>query len=233
MRGGKLYWFVYSFFLVFLFMMSIHLYSWTRDGVVSNSLRDEILKNSSVQEKEFHYPYLDVDLTPSLSMNSNTVAWIQVEGTNINYPVVQTSNNEYYLNHSFSKEESSAGWVFLDSRNTLKDQRMILYAHNRLDGTMFGSLVNLLKEDNKNAYLYFNTKDEKMTFQIVSIYVLPESEFSNTLEVNLDFLQDILERNQSSIVSSATLSDVILTLYTCYGYGDERLVLNARRVQTI
>ena len=67
-------------------------------------------------------------------------------GTNINYPYVQTTDNDYYLTHAFNKTRNSAGWVFLDYRNNpdLSDKNNIIYAHGRYDNTMFGTLKNAL-----------------------------------------------------------------------------------------
>ena len=68
-----------------------------------------------------------------LKENQETVSWITVNGTNINYPVVQHSDNEYYLNHSFDGSENSAGWIFLDYRNNIEntEKNTIIYGHSR------------------------------------------------------------------------------------------------------
>ena len=101
---------------------------------------------------------LEVDFNELLSKNSDTVGWIEVKGTNINYPIVQTTNNEYYLNHAFDKTKNDAGWVFMDYRNDAKnfDQNTIIYAHSRYNQTMFGSLKNILSSswyNNKNNHI--------------------------------------------------------------------------------
>ena len=92
---------------------------------------------------------LDVDFTELEKINKDVKGWIQVNGTNINYPFVQTSNNDYYLTHSFNRDYNSAGWIFMDYRNNINnlDKNTILYGHSRLDKTMFGSQKNLLKSD--------------------------------------------------------------------------------------
>lgn len=90
---------------------------------------------------------INVEFNELNKINSNTKGWIQVNGTNINYPFVQGKDNKYYLTHSFDKSYNSAGWVFLDYRNNINSlsKNTIIYAHGRLDTTMFGSLKNILK----------------------------------------------------------------------------------------
>ena len=89
---------------------------------------------------------INVNFDELLKINNETKGWIQVNGTNINYPFVQTNNNDYYLTHSFNKSYNQAGWVFMDYRNntTDYDKNTILYAHGMNNKTMFGSLRNIL-----------------------------------------------------------------------------------------
>lgn len=73
---------------------------------------------------------INVDFKELRKINPATVGWIQVNGTNINYPFVQTSDNKFYLKHSFDQSYNSAGWVFLDYRNSLTvDKNTIIYAY--------------------------------------------------------------------------------------------------------
>ena len=76
----------------------------------------------------------------------DTVGWLIVDGTKINYPVVQTNDNKYYLKHDYYKKRSNAGWLFMDYRNRLGDQNIIIYGHHRKDGIMFGDIDKLMKE---------------------------------------------------------------------------------------
>ena len=69
---------------------------------------------------------IDVDFTELKQTNSDVIGWIQVNGTNINYPFVQTNDNSYYLTHAFNKSYNDAGWVFLDYRNNDTNNRNIV-----------------------------------------------------------------------------------------------------------
>ena len=95
---------------------------------------------------------LYVDFSELKQVNSKTVGWIEVKGTNVNLPYVQTNDNKYYLDHSFDNSYNSCGWAFLDYRNNKNelDKNNIIYAHGRKNGSMFGSLRNLLKTDWQN-----------------------------------------------------------------------------------
>ena len=90
----------------------------------------------------------NVDFSELKNKNSDVVGWIDVKGTNINYPFVQYTDNNFYLTHSFDKKYNDAGWLFEDYRNDgFNDKNTIIYAHSRLDKTMFGSLKNTLKQE--------------------------------------------------------------------------------------
>ena len=71
---------------------------------------------------------IDINFNELKNINNDVKGWIKVNGTNINYPFVQSKNNKYYLTHSFDKSYNSAGWLFLDYRNNNKNT--IIYAHD-------------------------------------------------------------------------------------------------------
>lgn len=88
---------------------------------------------------------INVNFNDLKKTNPDIVGWIKVNGTNINYPFVQSKDNKYYLTHSFNKSYNSAGWVFLDYRNNnTNNKNTIIYAHGRTDKTMFGTLKKVL-----------------------------------------------------------------------------------------
>ena len=94
-------------------------------------------------------PLTDVDFTNLLEINNETVGWVNVKNTNVNYPIVKHTDNNFYLNHSFDKKKNSAGWVYMDYRNNTSsiDKNTIIYAHGRLDGSMFGSLKKTTQKE--------------------------------------------------------------------------------------
>lgn len=184
---------------------------------------------------------IDVDISTLKQTNNQTKGWIQVKGTNINYPFVQAKDNEYYLTHSFDKKYNKAGWVFLDYRNTLEadDKNTILYAHGRYDKTMFGSLKNILKSNwykNKDNYVVkLSTEKENTLWQVFSIYHIKttsdylQTEFYSDEEYNL-FLETLTKRSAYNFNTLLNETDKILTLSTCYN-EKERVVMHAKLIK--
>ncbi len=184
---------------------------------------------------------IDVNFTDIKKKNNDVVGWIQVSGTNINYPFVQTTDNKYYLTKDINKNNNSAGWVFMDYRNNIKDfdKNTILYAHSRVNGTMFGSLKNIMNNDwynNKlNHVIKLSTEYENTLWQVFSVYITPvvndyiQIEFNNS-DRYLEFLNMIQKRSAYTFDVSLNNLDKILTLSTCYN-DNERVVMHAKLIK--
>lgn len=105
-----------------------------------------------------------IDFAELRKINEDIVAWIQIPGIGVDYPVVQGDDNEYYLHHTFRKEANKAGSIFLDYRNRadFTEQRVIIYGHNMKDGSMFSNLKkyqdNAFRKEFGIAYLYLPEK---------------------------------------------------------------------------
>lgn len=190
---------------------------------------------------DFMYvPYINVNLDNLKKENPDTIGWIKVNNTNINYPFVQTTDNEYYLKHSFYKRKNSAGWVFLDYRNNFEtlDKNNILYAHGRLNNTMFGSLKKIVEpswyQNQDNRYIQISSLYSNTTWEVFSVYTIqPESYYLKTKFTSNSSFQEFYQRLQNRSVYSFNVelnqSDKILTLSSCY--NDElRIVLHAKLI---
>ena len=184
---------------------------------------------------------INVNFKELKDINSDTKGWIQVNGTNINYPFVQTSNNKYYLNRSFDKSYNNAGWVFLDYRNSINNlsKNTIIYAHGRLDTTMFGSLKNILSSgwlDNTDNYIVkLSTETENTLWQVFSVYHIPTT--SDYIQVNFSSDEEfknwtmmLINRSQFNFNTTVNELDNILTLSTCFN-EDEKVVLHAKLIK--
>lgn len=184
---------------------------------------------------------IQVDFNELMKINNDTMGWIQVNGTNINYPVVQSTNNDYYLEHSFDKSYNTAGWVFLDYRNNIleMDKNTIIYAHGRYDNTMFGTLRNILTDgwlDNRNNFVIkMSTAYENTLWQVFSVYRIPTTndylqvEFDDDSEF-IDFSNMLIERSGFDFNTSINNDDKILTLSTCYN-DDDKIVVHAKLIK--
>lgn len=171
--------------------------------------------------------------------NPDTVGWLTVNNTTVNYPVVQAPNNSYYLNHDFNKNSNSLGWIFMDYRNNPSelDQNTVIYGHNLAkDKIMFGNLsatMNVKWYTNpSNQYITFNTASGDMRWRIFSIYKIPATNdyLYNTFETQNDFLAFVDKLKSRSIYDFGVTvkeNDKIVTLSTCQNSGKNRLVIHA------
>ncbi|MCL1876432.1 class B sortase [Candidatus Saccharibacteria bacterium] len=205
----------------------------------------ELVNQPSNGDSDYwHYvglPFGDVGLGQLKTINGDTVGFISVAGTNINYPVVRTGDNDYYLTHSFKKQNNQAGWVFMDFRNdtSMTNPNTIIYGHSRLDNTMFGSLKNILKTswvNNKDNYVVrYVSESEIMLYQVFSVYKIPvesyyiQTSFGGDRDYQ-DWLDTMIGRSQYNFNTSVNTGDRILTLSTCYT-DDTRVVLHAKLVK--
>lgn len=212
----------------------INILFWFFDNKKTNQEIKEI-QNIIQENKEAEQK---IDFTKLENINEEVVGWIQMDGTNVDYPYVQHSDNSYYLNHSFSHDDNSAGWVFLDYRNRkdFSDINTILYAHGRIDGTMFGSLKNSLNQswyDDGHYFIYVDTKDASYKFKIFSLYHIETTDDYLSIDFNEKdfnaFIQKIKKRSVYSFDTNLTYGDKIITLSTCYN-GKEKMVVHAKLV---
>lgn len=183
---------------------------------------------------------LDVNFNELLKQNKDTKGWIKVEGTNVNYPFVQSTDNEYYLKHSYDNTYNKKGWVFLDYRNDMDnlDKNTILYAHGLMNNAMFGSLRRTVKQDwaknRNNRIIKISTPRSMLLFEVFSSYTIePESyyitsEFSGDEEFST-FIDTIKSRSFYDYNTSVSIDDKILTLSSCYD-NKKRMVLHAKLI---
>ena len=206
----------------------------------------ELVNETSNPKNSLYWKYIkmnliDVDFKELKKVNNQTKGWIQVNGTNINYPFVQSKDNSYYLTRDFNKKYTDAGWVFLDYRNKLdgSDKNTILYAHARKDRTMFGSLKNILKtkwvNDKGNYIVKLSTEYENTLWQVFSIYRIPtnndyiQTDFKSDNDY-LTFLKLIKSRSSFNFKTNLDYNDKVLTLSTCYNDTD-KVVLHAKLIK--
>lgn len=217
----------------------------TNIDIIKDNTKTELIEQKEIQKEDPYYDFIkmnliDVDLTELKKKNKDTVGWLQVKGTNINYPFVQTNNNDFYLNHSFNKKRNGAGWVFLDYRNNINklDQNTIIYAHGRLNKTMFGTLRNILKSkwltDTNNHIIRLSTEKENTLWQVVSVYKIENTVDYLYINFNKEsfklFFNKIIKRSAYDFKTSINENDKILTLSTCWD-DNTKVVLHAKLIK--
>lgn len=170
-----------------------------------------------------------------LKINKDTVAWIYVKNTKINYPVVQSTRNNYYLWRDFNKKRNNYGWIFMDYRNDPNDldQNTIIYGHNVKEGIMFGTMRTMMnpswynKEDNR--LITFNTIDKKMQWLMFSTYRISATEDYlrtnfNSEEEFMEFINLIKSRSKKDFKVDIKPTDKILTMQTCSSNNTRNVV---------
>ncbi len=186
--------------------------------------------------------YLSVDFTDLLKKNSETVGWIKVNNTNVNYSIVQHSDNDYYLKHDFNQKMNINGWVYADYRDNFErfGANTIIYAHNMTNRTMFGSLVWVLKDSwykkTENHYIKVSTPTTNTIWKIFSIYTIkPETYYLKTyFDTNdeyKEFLDTITKRSIYNFNEELTADNKVLTLSTCTDDGTKRIVIHAKLIK--
>ncbi len=179
--------------------------------------------------------------------NQKLAGWLKIEGTNIDYPVMQTTDNEYYLNHNYNQQKDNNGSLFLDCECTLFPQsdNMIIYGHHMKSGNMFGNLQKYAKEDywKKHPVIQFDTIYEKGTYEVMyvfysKVYDNDELVFKYYQFINAnsekEFNYYLSEMEKLSLYDTgveASYGDTLLTLSTCdHSQTDGRFAVVAKRV---
>lgn len=180
--------------------------------------------------------------------NQEIIGWLEIEGTNINYPVCQTTNNEYYLTHNYKKEKAITGALFLDSKFdfTGKSINYLIYGHSDTNGLMFDDLLKYKDEEFYKSHkkIKFTTLSEDVVCEVIAVFysrvyytseknVFRYYDFIN-VESEKEYVEYIDNCKKSSIYETgvtADLGDKLITLSTCdYTQVDGRFVVVAKIV---
>ena len=207
------------------------------DGAVESS--EEKPQIRYVDNTAPHY-WPEIDFDSLKAINSDFCAWILCPGTNINYPVVRGTDNEYYLDHLFNKGSNKAGAIFMDFRNDadFSDKNTIIYGHHMKNRSMFWTLTNYKNQSfyNNNPTIRLVTENGNYEIQLFSAYVASTSDnaWRTVFKGEEDFMSWIQEaQDRSDFKSNAevTYEDRIVTLSTCtYEFSDARYVVFGKLV---
>lgn len=254
--------------LVIIFMIGINYYKNYIDEQhylgIENNLKEIIKVNQKKTEEENPLDVIepgDEDLTTTTTttttvydiqyekvfstlqeINKDTVGWLTVNNTRIDYPVVQAKDNDYYLRRDYYQNKNRHGWIFMDYRNNPDElnENTIIYGHNLANQTMFGTLRYALNsywyKKSANQIITFNTPNENMKFQIFSIYTIPTTnDYLDITFPTTDAYQSYIDlvkgRSIYDFNIEVTTDDKILTLSTCANGNDKRLVIHAKLIK--
>lgn len=181
--------------------------------------------------------------------NKKLIGWLTIDGTNIDYPVMQTANNEYYLDHNFNQEYDKNGSIFLDAECDVvhRNTNLIVYGHHMKSGKMFGNLNSYSSREycEKHSTIRFDTIYERGLYQVMYVF---RSRIYNEDEVVFKYYKFLdaaseteFESNMKEMAAlslydtgvTASFGDELLTLSTCdSSETDGRFVVVAKRIKT-
>ena len=226
-------------------------------AAIQKNLKNTALTTPNTSETPvIHYDDDTSDILPDIlpeyqtlySLNKRLIGWVKIDDTYIDYPVLQTVNNDYYLNHNFDQEEDKNGSIFLDKDCSIypRSTNLILYGHHMRSGRMFGQLNKYSSEKfyEEHKYIQFDTIYEKGTYEVMYVFrskIYEESEivfkyyqFTDAVS-ETEFESNMKQMADMSLYDtgvSAEYGDELLTLSTCdYYTSDGRFVVIAKKIR--
>lgn len=177
------------------------------------------------------------------AVNEEIVGWISVEGTKLNNPILQSEDNDFYLNRNFKGENSRAGSVFMDYRNDVTDmnRNTVIYGHAMKNDTMFGSLKKFGEQDyaDEHSTIYVDTLYEGYDIEVFAAYETTidfyyiETNFQTNEEFT-HYLEEVESRSSIDMPVTVGIDDQIVTLSTCnnsVNSRDKRYVVQGKLVK--
>ena len=228
-------------FLILLVYSSINIFKWYNNNKENKQIINEIAESVTINQETNEEKKYKINFEELKQKNSDTVAWLKIENTNIEFPIVQANNNSYYLTHNFDKKYNVAGWIFADYKNKLDgtDRNIVVYGHNMRNNSMFGSLKDVITEEwynnEENKYITFVTENEYQTYQVFSVYQIKTEDYYIQTEFKsnefTEFIDTITKRSKKYFGINVSKEDTILTLSTCANNNKYRVVLHSVRVK--
>lgn len=235
---------IISLFIITLCV--IYIVIWYRENNKTEEMMEVVYEEAIVdkenEEDTNENTNIGIDFNKLKEINPNVKGWIRVNNTKVDYPVVKGTDNSFYLKHSLDQSYNAAGWPFIDYRAKLDgtDKNIVIYGHNRKDGSMFGSLEDILKPEwynnEENLYITYITENGVESYQVFSIYNIKKELYYTTNnftsdEEYIEFLKELESRSIVDFQVDLDKSDRILTLSTCADYSLYRNVLHAKKIE--
>ncbi len=244
---------IFILLIVFSFIYIINYYYNMKKIFDESNLLNEIsIDENLIVEENLENPIVEttermLKLEELQKENSDIIGWIEIEGTNINYPVLQCSDNDFYMNHNSKKQYSSGGSIFLDKAYSWDppSSNLLIYGHNIKTGAMFQNLLKYKNEEfyNNHQTIRFTTNKEDSTYEIIAVfpskiyYKSDKNVFryyyfinaNNEDEYN-EFVKNCKKASLYDTGKTAKYGEQLMTLSTCaYHTEDGRFVVVAKK----
>ena len=220
---------------------------------INNEETQNFTKNEEVAEEKIEEEKQQtermVQVKQLKEQNADIVGWLEIENTNINYPVLQGADNRYYMTHNYKKEKSKNGSIFLnaDYNWNIPSNNLLMYGHNLGNGMMFQELLKYEKESfyQEHPIIRFTTTEEDAQYEIISVFksrVYHKSEknvfryyffLNNESEEEYNqFVKNAKNASLYPIDATASYGDQLITLSTCsYHIEDGRFAVVGREIE--
>lgn len=232
--------------VIFLIVLGIFIYNKNKNKNTYEDLREKmnVAEDDNASQERIN------KLNELKKENPDIVAWLEIEGTTIAYPVMHTDNNDFYMTHNYKKEYSKDGSLFLDKAYdwTIPSTNLLIYGHNNIGSTeMFAKLENYKDEDyyKEHKKIRLITEKEDSEYEIIAVFlsrVYYKSEknvFRYYFFINAEneeefnyYIDNSKKASLYNIEATAEYGDQLLTLSTCeYSQEDGRLAIVAKKIK--
>ncbi len=215
------------------------------------SIEENIITEKAVEDATMAKTERMLKLEELQKENSDIIGWLEIENTNINYPVLQSSDNDYYMNHDYQKKQTMVGSIFLDKDYSWNppSTNLLIYGHNIKNGTMFQNLLNYIDKSyyEQHPNIRFTTNKEDVYYEIIAAFqskVYQQSDKNvfryyffinaeNEAEYN-GFVQNAKKASLYDTQKTATYGEQLMTLSTCaYHVKDGRFAVVAKKASVV
>ena len=221
--------------IIVIFYCGVQLSNYYRQNAQNEKMISELRDEAFLAEDSFDYEAL-------FEMNSDCIGWVTVPDTVIDYPVLQSEDDDFYLHHDFNKASKACGSIFLDSRCDIdaKKEHLIIYGHRMKNGSMFDALTKYEEKDffKEHPTYTLYLRDQKFTYQVVAVYKtsIKESDAyydyikAENREEQLNYIANHMDPMYQTGVEIGP-DDELVSLSTCeYSTADGRLIVLSKRV---
>lgn len=228
-----------GFVAIFIYSLSTIIY-WLKSNNDLEKIEEEVIsKVTTINQAEeiTKEGSISVDFESLEKINEDIEGWIYIKNTDINYPVLQTTNNEYYLKRDIYKKYSSCGSIFFDcnSKVDFSDDNTIIYGHNLKNKKMFADLSKIYRgELGDSIEIEIYTKDAYKKYQVITAYMeepnldIIQRNFNNN-EIE-KYISNNIKKSKMKFKYNLSKTSKLLTLVTCDSTGKDRIVVTALEI---
>ena len=214
------------------------IYESAKEFVVETDKPIEIDK----ENKTLKRTYAEIDFAGMRAVNEDVIGWIQILDSPVDYPVLDADDNKYYLNHTYDRQWSSYGSIFIEPRNNpdLSERHLVIYGHNMVNESMFGSLLEYKNQTYADSHpeVIICMPDRDLTYRVFSAYTahVDSAAYRMTFSDDASFMDMVEQMKANSVIETdetVTAEDQVLTLSTCTPEGAKkyRFIINAVLVE--